>query len=457
MRNAAMALTDDIAEHGPEFVASSGPDAQFDLDMSRVFAMRLRAAALDQSLTDARTAAGVFSDVLDVLDQRTGIAPTPRPSSEESSRLRFRAYEVQADGPGAVVTMPIVAEDIPQIGLGALELAARWSPAALRLVDVTWEVAEGSVARDDASGRVVLTLPTAPRGPSGDAVIAQLVFEVLDAGVAGEDYLPAGEVKLIESARLEAETLARQGDTPRAAAALAGPFVSLMRGADAPGSLYESLDEHGLAAPLAASMLAALDATSRPAETDVIAIALSELGRTAQATWSGYLGALSKPGGVPVVLEARSAHDTTGARIPVSEALPGQVLLPEMPTQDADGTSNQGPTVPPQLVEAAATGESAGPAIVTQESPGDYELPSIEAGADAPFDEAGTGDTAEATGADAPSGPAFPLPLVVALGLAIVLGVAAVLLSDRGGSDEPEVTAEPEEPGITAEPEEPDL
>jgi hypothetical protein len=421
MRNAAMDLTDDIVRRGPVIVEAAGHDSQAEVDLARVFAMRLRAAALDQSLVDGRTAAGVFSDALDALAQRVGLAPTPRPPAGESSRLRFRAYEVRASDSGDVVTMPIVAEDIPQIGLGAMDLAARWSPNALRLIDVTWEVAEGSVARDDTAGSVVLTLPAAPTGPSGNAVIGQLVFEVLDGSVAGEDYLPAVGVESIEAAIRDARKLVRQGDTPRASAVLADAYVAFRRGADTPGGLHALLDAHGLAAPLAASLLAALDAASRPAETDVILLALAALRRNADAAWAGYLGALSQPGGVPVVLDALSAHDTTGAPLPVAEVLPGQVLLPEMSTRAPAGKPTPGrPTVPPQLVETAAVAEPTGPAIA------------------APADAGGDARAGEGPSAAASAGPGFPLPLVIALAIAAVLGAAAVLLADRNAPQPPD-------------------
>ncbi|MFN2115201.1 MAG: hypothetical protein ACK2T6_05765 [Anaerolineae bacterium] len=440
MRNAAIDLIDDVSRWGPDVTDAGG--AQFDVDLARVFAMRLRAAALDQSLTDARVAAEIFSGALDRLEQGTGLAPTPRPPAADGSRLSFRAFEVTADGPGAVVAVPIVAEDIPQIGLGSMELVARWSPSTLRLLDVTWDVAEGSVARDDAVGRATLRLPAAPTGPSGSTAIAQLVFEVLDADVHGEDYLPTADVRQMETARQAAGELVRQGDTPRAAAQLAEPLVTLLRGQGVPGSLYTALDEHGLAAPLAGALLAALDAASRPAETDVITLAISELGRTIDATWASYLGALAKPGGVPVVLDALSADDTTGRPIPVAGTVPGQVLLPGRPTAGpASGeAASTAPTVPPQLVETAAGAESAQPALVTRLAPaGALGTPGIGAG-----ESGGTSGAPDAAHDSAPdadtvpdAGPGFPLPLVVALALAAVLGLAAVLLGDRGGPNEP--------------------
>lgn|GEM_PF-5945495 len=439
MRNASTDLSKDIARRGPLVVKAADTDVQGTVDLARVFAMRLRAAALDQSIVDARTAGAVFEDALNTLSMAVGLSPTPTAAAPAGSKLRFRGFEVAGE-PGEVISMPIAAEGIPQIGMGGMELAAHWSPRSLRLVDAAWEAGEGAISLDDAAGVVVLSMPQAPTGPSGDAIVVQLRFEVLDDVVSGRDYLPASEIEQIETAITDAKRFVRQGDSPRAAAVLSDAFVGYLRGKDTPGSLYALLDSQDLAEPLASSLLVALDAASRPAETDVIVVALDDARRRAEATWSDYLRGLAGDSAIPVVLEARSVTDTTGAPLPVAELVPGQVRLVEGVVL-ATAASEAGvptampvaerPTVPPALIEtaAAATRMPAEPVVGGQRGEGGSEDAAHGA----------TDEVRPAVNNQTGGGPTFPLALVVALVVAVALGLLVVALGERktdhGGRD----------------------
>jgi hypothetical protein len=121
------------------------------------------------------------------------------------------------------------------------------------------------------------------------------------------------------------------------------------------------------------------------------------------------LATLAPERSVPLVLEARGATDTTGAEIPVAAVQPGQVHRPEPSGRGAFGTAVatatvDRPTVPPALAETAAV-------------------------AALPRDGEGEAPTAGTTGSG------FPIPLVAALVIAVVVGLGAVVLGDRSGAD----------------------
>lgn len=405
MRNAAMELTDDIERRGPAVAAAAGTDGARAVDVARVFAMRLRAAALDQSEADGRVAAGFLMEALDDLTRGIEGAPPAAPTARPTGGVVARAFIVDARQGGQVV-VPVVLEDVPQIGLGGMDLSVRYSPRALRLLDVEWDVGEGSVVRDDVAGRVDLSLPQAPVGPAGAVVLGQLGFEVLSAAMDPRDYLPADEVMLLETAAGEARRLAARGDTPRAAGALSQAYVAFMAGRGRSDSLYESLAAHGLAAPLAGRLLTTLDLASRPAETDRIVVALRDLEELMTATWSSHIAALGGASGIPIQVVVGSLTDTSGQSLPVAEPLPGLVRLPEgavgVATEPARGST--------------ATPEPTGRPSVAPTVPPASPIPPVM-------------DATEAAGG-------LPVPLVAALLLAGVAGVAAVLWADRRARDE---------------------
>jgi hypothetical protein len=412
MRNAAGDLTAEIADRGPSVAEAGGPGAQAHVDVARVFSMRLRAAALDQSLADAQAAGDLFDRATAALLATLGAGTRPTATPVADVRMRFRAFRVEAQV-GQRIVMPVVADDIPQIALGGFDLLARWSPKALRLVDVTWDVAPGTVQRDDVAGTVALTLPQAPTGPSGSAILARLQFDVRGGTFDPRDYLPRAEIEALETAVRDARTLVRQGDIPKAGRILAGAYTSLDRGRDDVTSLYGVLAKAGLAEALARALLTAVDATSQPVETDAILVTLAGLDARMAATWSTYLVDLAGEDAIPVSLVVRSAADTTGAPLPSLDPIAGQVVLPA-------GVAGAGPVHPTVPVIAGGVPT---PAPVD----GSEGLTGTTPTAPLP-DHGGTSRSPSRLAG-------VPLPLLLVLLAAAVLGVVAMLLGDRGGED----------------------
>lgn len=421
MRNAAMDLAADVSDRGPAVTRLAGTSSAPQVDVLRVFAMRLRMAALDQSLSDARTAAGFAIEALDAL---SGL-PAPSEGGGNASPatgVTARVYQVRGEL-GSVLVVPVVLEGVPQIGLGATTVEIGWGPTALRLVDVSWDVGAGTLVRDDEAGRVDLSLPPAPVGPSGDVILARLRFEVMGDRIDARDYLPRDTVTVLESASASAREWVRAGDTPRASAALASAYAALMAGRGEPDSLYAQLERDGLIEALRLSLLRALELATQPAETDRIVVALREWEARMSATWAAHLAGMGGSQGVPITILVQSMYDTAGGELPVRESLPGLVLFSE-------GVVRMGTAGPADGARIAngtpsATGqprvETVGP---TPGAPDDATAGATEQRPASSFGEGdGSADTASPTRG--------LVPLTVALAAAALTGLGATAFAER--------------------------
>lgn len=341
MRNAAIDLLDGIARQAPTLTRDAGPEVSTELDRLRVFALRLRAAALDQSHEEGERAARLFDGTLDRLLVAQGILPAPTARAVGETGTRFRAFEVVA-AVGERVRVPIVAEGLPDVGLGGFRLRAQWSPEALALVDAVLENGSGEIVRDDEAGTVELALNQAPIGPTGDAIVATLTIDARSAHGDPEAYLPAAELQALR--QLGPQTLAqvRLGDVPKAGSALSRAYAGFLEGRDQPGSLYAALDADGISpAPIAEALLRALDAASRPGETDEIVETIGAIDRAVDGAVTAHFAVLGGDDGVPIALEVLSATDTTGAPIALQPASFGRVLVGSdmPPTREAMPTA----------------------------------------------------------------------------------------------------------------------
>lgn len=418
MRNAAMSLTDSIQREGARIVATAGPESLRSVDTARVFALRLIAAAQNQAPSSARASAAQLNQAIDELLLALGALPAQAPVSPKDVRMRFRAHHTAGD-PGDVVDVGVVAEDVPRIGLGSFDLEMGWSPDALRLVDTSWTMAPGSAHRDDAAGQVRLSLPPAPTGPSGDVDLLRLRFEVLPDPPRAADYLPAEETDGLMRTVSDARRLVREGDIPNAALTLERAYLSFVSGADQAGSLYDRLSRYDLAAPVAASLMLALDVTSRPlvdtsqpAEADVILLALSELEVRATGTWEAYLQALGGSDGVPISMDVMAVTDTTGAPLDTLDPAPGLVLRSEALAPSASAT-------PPAVDRPVTSAEAA--AVI--------ETPALDASLG---DEANAGAGTD----DSSDDQQFPLALVVAMLVAVGAGLVVLVMSGGDGNED---------------------
>lgn len=444
MRNAAIALNDEMPRQFPIVARAGGEAVQPALDRARIFGMRIFAASLDQSPADSATAIAFYRDALDDLLVALGALPGPTAVPARTGETRFRIFQVNGRV-GDVVKVPVIGEAIPKIGLGAYSLRAVWSPAALRLVDVAWEEGRGIMQRDDAAGRVDLSLPqapTGPTGPTGNAVLAQLSFEVTGKPVAPGDYLPSGEIQAIETAIEGAMDKIRLGSVPQAATDLTRAYADYVGGRDRPGSLYASLAAHDLAEPLADRLLLAVDLTSQAAATDRIVVTLSDLRTLLGSTVNAYFERLAGEADIPIALEVLGASDTLGSPLATGDPVPGGIVLPEALGTASGGTAGAGatsgatgaaartrsasagdPTVPASI--ATAAGQATVPSgVITGTFPAGNGTAATEAG----------GGSGGASGAASSSG-GFPLPLVVALVLAFAVGAAAMAWSARRGGE----------------------
>ena len=425
MRNAALDLHADILARRAPVSLAAGPSGAFAVERLRIFSMRLFAASLDQSPAAAAIAADLYRAAMEDLLVALDIEPAPTSTAVSEGALRFRAFLVEGR-PGEVVGMPLVAEGIPQVGLGGFELELRWSPTALRLVDVAWESGQGSFSRDDSSGRATLRYPQAPTGPSGRAVLAQLRLEVLDADVAARDYLPANEIEALESSIGEARDAIRIADVAKAAGRLTDAYSAFVWGINSPGSLYRGLAPLGLADPIAAQLLELVDLSSQPSISsealipiDLLVQLLSELDAGLDAALERFASEIAPAGTIPVLLELVSATDTRGAPIPAGASLPGRVLLAPA-ALDAPPQAVATPTLPASLIEALGALTPIAGAVVT----GTH--------AATPQDGVAAGSS-RATRVEAPG---LPLPLLLALVLALAAGGMAVFLSRRSAGTE---------------------
>lgn len=398
MRNAAIALRDGIAGDARPVEQALPEEARPLVGRARLFADRLFIAALDQSSGDADAAAGLFSESVDAILVALGALPPPTPRPAPEGATRFRMVEVRG-AVGDVVSLPIVGERIPSLGLGSYALGIRWSPEALRLADLRWELGEGTLRRDDAAGTAELTLPQAPSGPEGTAVLAQLAFEILSDRAEAADFLPAEALGPIQEAMPEALEAIRLGNLPAAATTLARAHAGLMQGRGRPGSLYESLAAHGLAEPLAESLLNAVDLATQAVETDRIVVAVDQAEGALADTLEAYQAAAAPAGRLPIGLELRSATDTLGAPIETLPSIPGAILVTGGAAGDRSPTPPLGAatTAPAAPIASSPAG---GPTATPRPSPA---APSAQSG---------------------PSG--FPPAALIGLALAFAAGLALI-------------------------------
>ncbi len=410
MRNAMIEVNDDIARQADPVVRAA-PGAQGAMDRARIFGQRLFIAALDQSPADTDTGAALVAEAIDAILVQLGALPAPSPTPS-GAQARFRVFEVRAAA-GEIVAVPILGQAIPQIGLGSLDLRVRWSPTALRLVDVAWEAAAGRMVRDDVAGVAALVLPQAPTGPAGNPILATLQFEVRSGTVEARQYLPREEVAELETAISDAQRQVRLGDLPKTAKALAGAYAMLAAGRSRPDSLYARLDRAGLATPLADRVLAVLDLAIAPAEADRILVGLDELQDAWTATQAGYLTAITAVVDVPVSLDVIGATDTLGGRLALMAPLDGGVVVTSAAVPDGGTSTTAAPaTAPPAVAPAAAAGATVPSLVITGTVP------------------AGGGGQ----GRGGSPAPGFPRAVVVMLVAAFAIGGAAAAWASRRGA-----------------------
>lgn len=432
-RNEAIALLDDIAGRGA-LVDRLSPTAALAVQDAELFALRMRAAAIDQAAADGAAAGRAFDRALQILLVESGAAPPPTPVPAATGPTRFRGYQV-VGGPGEQIDVPIVAEAVPQIGLGAIDLTVAWSPAALQLLDVEWSLDAGEHQRDDGVGRVRLSLPQAPIGPAGDVIFASLRFEVLSGDFEARDLLPAGELATLDNAIADAVRFTRTADRPKAAALLGQAYYTFVEGRGEPGSLFEELARHGLSDAIATPLKAALAMASREeAANDEVVIAVAQLRRRYVDALDAYGTALAAGGGMPIRLDVRSARDTTGAELSLLPAVAGEVLLPAVPTLEVVELE---PT-PERAVEdeIGAAGDEVDGTDGIGEASGEGGADGEGSAGDEPETSGGPTSAGSTTGQnDAPA--PFPRGLIAALFIAAIVGVLATAAAMRGGEDAP--------------------
>lgn len=404
MRNAAMDLVADIESRGPAVARAAGPGGQPSVNLARIFAMRLRGAALDGVQEDGLAASRHFENATNELLIGLGVLPAPSPTGPVAVRLELHSLDVEG-APGATVVLPLVAEEIPQVGLGSYHVRARWSPEVLRLINVEWDVGEGNLLRDDVLGVAELTLPAAPTGPSGTAILARLHYELAPGEVEARSYLPAAEWAVLEEAVAEADEAVRLGDMPRAARVLARAYVAFQDGRGKPGSLHSVLDLAGLAQQLGEKLLVAVDLTSQPAAADILAAAIAETKRALASTRDGYLASIAPEGGVPVTFEVLEMKDTAGRSLGVLRSDPALVRV----------TGFQSPA-------------AAAPA----------DLPDVPTPSGGPPGQDASAEESEST-AVGDLGRRSPLVMLFVLGLAALAGVGAVAWSQRQDDSRPDL------------------
>lgn len=423
MRNAAIDLIDDIDTRSGVVRAAAGDAGALGLERASVFALRLRAAALDQSLEEAERAGRHFDLALVDLMQGLGLAATPTPAAADSGLARFRGYEVEA-ALGQRVILPIKAEGVPRIGLGAFSLGAKWSPSALTLVEI--QPGEGILGlRSEISpGAVELTLPQAPLGLAADTVVASLVLDVVSDSVDARDYLSREVVDTVQGAVEEAVALVRLGDLPKAATAISEAHDAFVGGDEASRSASVLFAGEAEATSIERRFLEALRLLSlpEPAPSDEIVVALALLQSDFGLAIDQHLEHLSRSGAIPVQIEAHSAADASGRAMALRESVPGQVLLVE-----ADPVAENVPTVEVDHDSLAELDLG----LVTPPSVEDLEA-SFGAAADDEAPEDGpNGSTADGSGVRS-----SPRALLLAVGAAALIAALAAAAMARGGAVE---------------------
>lgn len=417
MRDAAGDLSGRMERSGPTVLSATGAAGTPEIQRAVVFTMRVRAAALDRSIGDASAAAAIAEEALAAL-LRGASGPTAAAiaTTNSPSGIQFRALAGEAS-PGSVAVVAILADGIPDVGLGAFTLRVRWSSQALTLRDVAWDVGQGSIDRGGGAGTVVLEWPPAPTGPRGSTSVARLTFDVLGESVNPRDYLPATELDALETALAGASERFMSADVAEAGALVMAAYLDFAAGKKVDGSLWEALAGRGLGAPLEGGLLNLLEALSRPAEPDVILERLELVSALLSATVDSYAAPLYMPGQVPVVIEALAAFDTRGQAVPLRDAPPASVLVTGSGLPPASAGS------PTPIVAAAPTAlETAGA--------------TTSAGAVPPVGAVLPGSTASSSPVPVgvqprpnsdPAASPLPLPLVGTLLAAAAAGAAAVL------------------------------
>ncbi len=357
-RNAAIELHADIRRRSPAVRRAVGAAGEWDIATARVFALRLRDAALDQSLAGVQAAASIAQEATQGLLRLLGIAPTATLPAEPARGTSYQIAAVLEPGGERAVAV-LVARAVPRPGLGACRVRVRWSPQALRLGAVQWLAGEGTLRRDDLVGEAELSLPPAPSGPSGDVTIARLELEVVGSTVDPRAYLPAEELARIEGDLADASEAVRRGDLPDGARLVTDAYIVMARGRGRPGSLYQRLDEIGHAEDWSRKLLAVLESLSEPAATDVIVAGLAESRALLQEALSAYLRHLD-PDGIPITVEVLEAYDTAGQPLPLAPSQQGVVPLRQgqrtvIATLQPERTRPSSSLVRPELPPTAST------------------------------------------------------------------------------------------------------
>ena len=406
MRNESIDLIDDIERRSDLVRSALGETAELDLERARVFALRLRAAALDQSGAEARRANEYFDQAITALLRGLGLVAAEAPPPPNRFLARFRGFEVESSI-GQTVVVPIKAEGVPQIGLGAFAIRVLWSPTALRYVEVRPEASTRGLRSEHGPGQVDISLPQAPQGPTDDAVVASLVFEVVGDEVRARDYLPQVVVDGVENAVAEAHTRVKLGDLPKAASEISSAYDNFVGGRDVQGSVHTEFEADGSSEAIERRLLIALELLSRPepASSDEVVVALalvqSEFGQAVDR----HLERHTIDKAIPIIIETIEAFDASGVPMPMRAAVSGQVVLvpegeiPEgIPTLGAPGSVDDGPVL----------------GLVTPPPLSDLE---------SDFDRSPESETVAVE--DAPSG---PRALLIAMALAAVIAGLAVTL-----------------------------
>ncbi len=374
-RNAAIDLHADVRRRGAVVARAAGALGEADVAETRVFALRLRDAALDQSLTAVKAAAEVAQGAIERLLAQLGVTPTATPEVTARGDTTFRVFAV-LDPSGERASALVLAQGVPRPGLGACRLRVRWSAQALRLAKVQWLAGEGGLRRDDQSGEAELSLPAAPTGPSGEVAIARLDFDVIGSTVDPRAYLPREELAHIEGALAEANVAVRRGDLPDAARLVTEAYVLLVHGRGRTDSLYGRLAEVGWAGPWAQKLLGVLEALSEPLATDVIVAGLAASRRELGEALAAVLMRLD-PTGIPITVEVVEAFDTAGMPLPLAVPQHGVVPLRTARRSLATASTPEGrvPTTPPASARLSALPSAVAPAGTPTVGSGILEVP----------------------------------------------------------------------------------
>lgn len=416
-RNAAIDFLADVRRRGGLVARTAGEGGELAVAEVRVFAQRLRYAALEQSLAAIQAAAEIEQGALERLLSGLGVAPGPttQPTHPEGeSRVRLVALP---EGDAGRFSAMLLLQGIPHPGLGHCRLRLRWSPSALRLIGVDWALGAGTTWRDDANGMVELELPPAPLGPTGDILLARLGFEVVGPMVDPRYYLPVDEVTELEGALADAQSAIRHGDSPEAGRRLAEAYRAFAQGRGRPASLYSRLAAVQRAEELALHWLATLEAVSEPAATDVVVASLGTTRQALHQAMSDYLASFAPKNTVPVMVDVVAATDTSGA--PLALARPEHASIPLAGIRPAVAT---GVMITPRSQRAATVARPTVPVPGASRSP--RETPTA---ASAPSLSKGLTEGLDPTG--------LVVPLATLL-IAVALGsMAAASASPRANQD----------------------